>query len=484
MQFIYEVAVGVALILTIFGVPALCIYAGYLIWKRKQPRTIGEELRSHFAGVPLERIAVSKRSFPGHVHADLFRAVETALEESRTHVFSGLEAAANSYTGGTDFNSLFQSGGLVGTQKMEAPQYTEIDVGEDKPLRVLSSGLWALSKGPVRFVVLFRTCETRRGTGACVVEVAAPDDEAGTSLVQEFFARLESEVVRAASYRGKILSFERESSYAGTASGMKVHRLKNVARDEVILPKATLDLLERNVIRFVAQRQELGRRALSRKKGLLFYGPPGTGKTHTIRWLVGTLEGHTALLIAAQQMGALGEYLKVARLLQPSVVVIEDVDLIALDRSLDDGRSTQALLHELLNEMDGLRDDCDVTFILTTNRPQDLEQALASRPGRIDQAIEFPLPDAEGREKLVRLYGRGCELSDELVRAVVERTEKVSASFIKELMRRAVQFRLERNGAEDLLLQDVDRALDEMLFSGGSLNLKLLGASGRIDAGE
>ena len=106
----------------------------------------------------------------------------------------------------------------------------------------------------------------------------------------------------------------------------------------------------------------------------------------------------------------------------------------------------EVLLNKLLNEMDGLKEEADILFILTTNRPEALERALASRPGRVDQAIEFPLPDEEGREKLVRLYARGVERADDVVRAIVRRTEKVSAAFIKELMRRSVQFHLERNG--------------------------------------
>ncbi|HUG89844.1 MAG TPA: hypothetical protein VML55_03360 [Planctomycetaceae bacterium] len=49
-------------------------------------------------------------------------------------------------------------------------------------------------------------------------------------------------------------------------------------------------------------------------------------------------------------------------------------------------------------------------------------------------------------------------------------------------MRRSVQFHLERNGSGRLDLRDVDSALDEMLVSGGSLNLKLLGAAEREGA--
>jgi ATP-dependent 26S proteasome regulatory subunit len=129
--------------------------------------------------------------------------------------------------------------------------------------------------------------------------------------------------------------------------------------------------------------------------------------------------------------------------------------------------------------MDGLKEEADILFLLTTNRPESLEQALAGRPGRVDQSIEFPLPNERGREKLVRLYARGAQMTEEVVRAIVARTENVSAAFIKELVRRVVQFHIERGGTA-IELTDVNSALDEMLFRGGSLNLKLLGASAAI----
>ena len=167
-----------------------------------------------------------------------------------------------------------------------------------------------------------------------------------------------------------------------------------------------------------------------------------------------------------------------ARLLQPSVVVLEDVDLIARDRN-QVGASNEAMLNRLLNEMDGLRPDADVLFILTTNRPESLESALASRPGRVDQAIEFPLPAEEARARLIRLYSRGLSLADEVVEATVRKTENVSASFIKELLRRAAQFQIERDSStEDTTIEDIENALEELLFTGGSLNRKLLGAEG------
>jgi ATP-dependent 26S proteasome regulatory subunit len=157
-------------------------------------------------------------------------------------------------------------------------------------------------------------------------------------------------------------------------------------------------------------------------------------------------------------------------------VVIEDVDLIARDRRAM-GPCEESMLNELLNQMDGLKEDADILFVLTTNRPQDLEGALASRPGRVDQAIEVPLPDDTGRQKLIELYGRGLPLGEAVITEAVRRTNGVSAAFIKELMRRIVQTSIARDGGSTVVSGDVGEALDDMLFAGGRLNVKLLGGA-------
>ena len=221
------------------------------------------------------------------------------------------------------------------------------------------------------------------------------------------------------------------------------------------------------------------------KKGLLFYGPPGTGKTHTIHYLASQLPDHTTLLITAEQVGLLAEYMQLARFLQPAMVVLEDVDLIARSRTAMRGPCEESLLNNLLNEMDGLREDAMLLFVLTTNRPQDLEAALASRPGRVDQAIEFPLPDDDGRLKLIRLYAGNLTVTDKIARVLVKKTRNSSPAFIKELMRRSAQYLVQANGGGKLQLPQIEAALDEMLFAGGSLNVKILGgASPERDSAE
>jgi ATP-dependent 26S proteasome regulatory subunit len=87
------------------------------------------------------------------------------------------------------------------------------------------------------------------------------------------------------------------------------------------------------------------------------------------------------------------------------------------------------------------------------------------------------LPDEQGRSKLVKLYSRGLELPEELLELIVRRTNGTSPAFIKELMRRAAQFQFEMKADGKLQQAALDGAIEEMVFSGGTLNLKLLGGS-------
>jgi ATP-dependent 26S proteasome regulatory subunit len=250
----------------------------------------------------------------------------------------------------------------------------------------------------------------------------------------------------------------------------------------VILPDATLQAVERNVLQFASHRPALRELGLSTQKGLLFHGAPGTGKTHCIRYLAGQLKGHTTLLITAEGIGLLSEYIALARLLQPALVVIEDADLIARARSEMGGPCEEVMLNRLLNELDGLRERADIFFVLTTNAPEAIEPALASRPGRIDQSIEFPLPDENHRRRLLRLYGRSLPMDQPLLDDLATRTHGATPAFIKEFMRRIAQNYLEAGSSGRVTQAMTQEALHDMLFAGGALNKKLLGGSAVQDS--
>jgi histone H3/H4 len=427
-------------------------------------------LEAHFQGIELDEIVTSSRRFPEYMRVDLNKTLEVLLPASVRCV--GLHQQYGHET--LEFGTVTSKEGRVSIAPL---QYDELDIGEASPARCLRRGLWFAEDDGTPHAVLVTQAQTYGQSSGWHVEIAVPPGERGERVVRRYFTAIEGALSAAASYRGKVLSLEASQRVQGTGALVTVHRIASVARDEIVLPTSTLELLERNVFKFAGHRKALAEMGLPVKKGLLFYGPPGTGKTHTIRYLASALPGHTTLLVTAEQVGLIEHYMTLARLLSPSILVIEDADLIARQREEMAGACEEVLLNRLLNEMDGLKESAEIIFVLTTNRPESLEMALRARPGRIDQSIEFPLPDTEGRMKLARLYGKGAPLAEETLQHIVERTAKVSAAFIKELMRRSTQFALERGSKTVITSADVDAALDEMLFTGGRLNAALLGAS-------
>jgi ATP-dependent 26S proteasome regulatory subunit len=161
--------------------------------------------------------------------------------------------------------------------------------------------------------------------------------------------------------------------------------------------------------------------------------------------------------------------------LEPTTLILEDVDLIG--RKLDyQGIGSNVLLFELLNQLDGLADDVDFLFVLTTSRPDVLEPALAARPGRVDQAIEVPPPDAECRQ-LFELYGRGLRVEVADWEKITERTAGVSGAFVRELLRKAAVYAAGEDRVAERTVRDrhLEEGLAELFVAGGPLTKSLLG---------
>jgi ATP-dependent 26S proteasome regulatory subunit len=131
----------------------------------------------------------------------------------------------------------------------------------------------------------------------------------------------------------------------------------------------------------------------------------------------------------------------------------------------------------VLDALDGLDGDADVAFLMTTNRVDVLEPALAERPGRVDLATEIPLPRLAERERLIRLYARNLPFSEAAIRSAAERTARTTGSFAKELVRSSVLLAARRGqqpGDEHLAA-----ALDDLLGIGRRLTRRMLG--GEVD---
>jgi hypothetical protein len=339
--------------------------------------------------------------------------------------------------------------------------------------------------------VLLRGPDERGPSEKVTVQVCAPDEAAAQRVMDE----LRRSAVERNVFRGHVITFGGEV-FGDGRSLLSFQDRPHIDRSQVVLPGPVLDGIERHVLGVAEHARRLTAAGQHLKRGLLLYGAPGTGKTHTIRYLLGRLPSFTVIILSGGSLGYIGEACSVARTLQPALIVVEDVDLIAEERTHFKGKSP--LLFELLNEMDGLGADVDVTFLLTTNRADLLEEALAARPGRVDHAAELPLPDAAARQQLIGLYRGGLALDLTDPDAPVRRTEGVTASFLKELLRRAALLAAERSaatpedaaapedeaaagagaaGAEPLRVTNADMAgaLDQLLDVRNQLTQTLLG---------
>jgi len=335
--------------------------------------------------------------------------------------------------------------------------------------------------------LLLRGTELRGPQQDVSVEIACSD----RALARAAAAEIRRLAVEFSVYRGQVLEFGAEV-FGPHQSVLSFHERPAMTREELILPPGMLEGIEAQILGVNRHRAALLAHGQHLKRGVLLFGPPGTGKTHTVRYLMSRLPETTVIVLTANALRLIGQACEIARALQPALVVVEDVDLIAGDRSAH--MDAAPLLFQLLTEMDGLDGDADVTFLLTTNRVDVLEPALAMRPGRVDHAVEVPLPDADGRARLLELYRGNLDLDLAGADGLIERTAGVTASFIKELIRRATLLALDAQvdaagPAPDSSLPDsalrvsaahLDEALEILAGSRHQLTRRLLGAPGEL----
>jgi hypothetical protein len=422
------------------------------------------DLIAGFLGPDLEAHSVLTRALPPFEHINLQTALDAWMAgPGRTVEVHGLSVPPHHSP-----PSLQQ---LVAAERMPLrltkPALSDLPNGPGSTLGCLRLALLLVTEPDRRYIVMVNGPAEHHPS--LEVEVAGLPVDAAQAVLAEF------DELRAALnvYRGHLLEVSLDQMGGVTLSFAVPSGL---SRDDVVLPEAVLARVERHALGVAAHREALLAAGQHLKRGLLLYGPPGTGKTHTTRYLLGQMTSYTRLVLTGRALVAVGPVTELARALSPAVVVLEDVDLVAEDRSM--GPRSNPVLFDLLDAMDGAAGDADLLFLLTTNRADLLELALAARPGRVDVAVEIALPDAPAREQLLALYGRGVplDLTADDIASAVERTDGTTASFLKELIRRAVLEALHEDAALPAVTgAHLSRALDDLLDSAQGVTRTLLG---------
>jgi hypothetical protein len=409
-------------------------------------------LKEHL-GVEPEGVPVTSASFPLSQRPNLQLAFDAVLAERETIGLSN----PRMHRMGMSFSQLLMRRGFGSIQPVE---YADVELGDGRVVRCITSALllFKFDGAPVAVII---TSEQGGPHGNMEVrlEGISPNDHA----VSAVFKALRAAMLEHSVFRGRVIALS-------FMSAVTFPSIPLVERESVVLPPGTLDRLERHAIGIAEHADRLVAAGRHLKRGVLLHGPPGTGKTLTVNYLLSAMQGRTTVLLTGQSLHLIEEAFTIARDLTPSTVVLEDVDLVAEERM---GPGPHGPLFELLNQLEGLAEDADLLVLLTTNRPDRIEPALAGRPGRVDLALELPLPDEDGRRRLFGLYAQQIELDASTERQLVERSQGVTGALIKELMRQAT-LRATLNDAEPTAT-DVLSILDDMLADRATLTRRLLG---------
>jgi hypothetical protein len=428
--------------------------------RRPEPEVV-RRIRDHLGADPRE-LPATTAEFSITERANLQLGLDAVLPDAELIGFGQIHAGmqvsvADVATGGSPYAPV----------KFGPAQHVEIEVGDGRVVRCVESGLFLVHRGEHPLVLMLVPASSHNPMEASTVrlEALARDEKVVSELLRELRAAMNEHNV----YRGKVFSLQIDE---WRSVSVHFHTLPEVARSGVILPEGTLERLEQHAVGIAENAEQLRAAGRHLKRGILLHGPPGTGKTLSLMYLLGAMAGRTTILLTGRGLGMIAPAVRMARDLAPATVVFEDIDLVAAERTMP--MSSGGVLFDLLNQIEGIAEDEDLLFLLTTNRPDLIEPALAGRPGRIDLALEIPLPDEAGRRRLLRLYGEGIELDDGTESALAERSTGVSGAFIKELVRQA-WLRSSLEDRERPTGDDVVRVLDELLDERSALTRRLLG---------
>jgi hypothetical protein len=432
-------------------------------------RQVLEALTAHM-GMPAAELPVVVEQFPAHRLVDLDILMEAVAGRDPNSRLVGV--------GGGDphnrlsLSEIIQQSLMFPRFPLSRPDFKNEPVGPDEQRQAVALGLWLFTYNGAPLAVLQRDASPQFGNTKASLDVLATEPSTAAAFLAEVRRHLEIHSV----FKGQVIALA-FSDYGPAVGGVTFIRRPELAAGDVILPDGVLSRVEDHTLGTGRKADYLRAHGQHLKRGLLLYGAPGTGKTHTVRYLLSQSKGTTAVLLSGGSLARVAEAARLARALAPSIVVLEDVDLIAEDRSF--GHGPQPLLFEVLDAMDGLDSDSDVAFVLTTNRVDMLERALAQRPGRVDLAVEIPLPSDPERLALLRLYSRGLAFSEPALVAAAREAAGTTASFAKELIRRSV---LAASLAGDIPGDaHLAAAVAELMADNESLTRSLLGSGAGPD---
>ncbi|MBM4447104.1 MAG: ATP-binding protein [Chloroflexi bacterium] len=271
------------------------------------------------------------------------------------------------------------------------PRYADVNTDYSKDENMLCDGYLLLQKEDSRIVVSIKT-SSRQPPSLIVVSHGKEEGDDFAEGVNKF-------VTVNNPYKGKKLKF---------TGRIRFLELPPKSWQDLTLDPALKDEIETNTVGFLNKTAELAKYGISPRRGIILVGEPGTGKTLICKVLMNHSPDITCILADESCLTSslyISYLYELAQDLRPSIVFIEDLDLIAEERR--ESRYTRAeALACLLSALDGVEECKEVITVATTNFIETIDKALAERPSRFDRIIRLTAPSLEQRKELVKSLSR------------------------------------------------------------------------------
>lgn len=362
------------------------------------------------------------------VHASLGRSGSDVVCESRNlssigHVTAGLVLAELI----DRFDPLIGPG-----DDDQPPTWGHVKIGDDhlSPPSALSAYFPAGQLAPAPVVV--RLCEYYSfSDGPRLLTYSRSCDRAHAVAVIE---RITNEAAGAKNlFRGRALA----ASESNSALVLEVVDPPGVSRDGVIVPASVWSEIDLNIAAVTTRRELMTELGLGVRRGVLLAGPPGVGKTAIAHAIATEMVGAFTVITVDARAGqsVLAGVYREARSLGPTVVVLEDIDLIVGHRRTSANANA---LSEFLAVMD-IEPTAPILTLASTNDVTALD-AAAVRTARFDSIIEITNPDRALATRILAAYLNGVPGADGVNPAAVTAHfgPDISGADIREIVRRTV----------------------------------------------
>src|SRR6187549_744831 len=228
------------------------------------------------------------------------------------------------------------------------------------------------------------------------------------------------------------------------------------------------------IVEFLKDPQRFSKLGGQIPKGALLVGSPGTGKTLLARAIAGearvpffTISGSDFVeMFVGVGASRVRDMFEQAKKNAPCIVFIDEIDAVGRHRGHGLGNSNderEQTLNQLLVEMDGFEANEGIIIIAATNRPDVLDPALL-RPGRFDRQVVVPIPDIEGREKILSVHMKKVPLAPDVnPRTIARGTPGFTGADLANLVNEAALLAA-RMGKRLVAMKEFEEAKDKVMM--------------------